>query len=1477
MFKPFWLCDVEFTRNLLSQFLEDIISYRNDLVENQLNDDEHGETKDSSAPEICFGSIVGATNSILKCIYDSSAVLCEHIGVQLLSDIVRSVLEMIEAVEKSGVYQKHYTPEQNDVIYMYANELIVIALDCRKYGVEVSEEMLLNTITLQLKSLDPSVASDEKVLIILFVIYKLIAELRNKVPLTFVRTIFTNDPASVFHQLKFSKNTQISKSIVKIYQTVLNLKIVDLIQEAYRLILDDMTIGIKVLEPSGEQLNSISPEPIHSVYTKSQAECIVNFYISTISTLAIASSSLIVMWALEPNMLELLTERLQSSNYDSFWVNSPQTHFAILSVLISHCRNNNNFISSSALLNGDLNKITDVFSKLKVEEPVEFIPGASSFNVPTTPTAAATESPTSGHFELILKYLGKILSQKALPDHSMSLLLEWCENLIRQLSAYADTLMNTTEFVKILETIINRIANETYATNKIQLIAADCIDALLSYDKVHVDTHEWIAETCCIKMCASDATVRKRYSDLFAKLPLNVSLKQVNQFTGLAKERQQHINSSQHWYLRTPSHSRGGEMRTQHFAEFIRAIKICESKPKVPSLIEAAPGRCRQIEKILTNIFVHSQSNREAKTKSKLNEIDSFCKLATADIRVLISWAQWEAAQLCVNNKLRVLGKPQETFLKIESTIKENARVLSMKEKLIVPNVDTILANQRHARILLGFMEALEKYIYNASEGTAFSLPPAEKPARTFFHVNATTCNEWFNRIRTAVDLVALHCMEPEMVIRYTESVLKSLIASGKTNEPLFDHTLMSHAWALLRNKEGDALHGLFAWTRTVTNKKYLWVKMAAGKWHRTIFLSHLPTFKAYFFFPFFLTEQANGHLEAAISGYKSILSGIDEAKSDSHFREFIFDQLTLCLANTQEWHELLDILRIEESRNIPRSTIPLLSLHSKQIETLIEYQNCNDMSVFDMADWEVLNRDSNGIAVDFSYHRLISLTENTICHMGMDKKVYDTELEKMCFDIAQQGLQECLRTKSCEHLNNLVVLNHICHKMAERNVSGERGDARSLMVDKSVGSTTLTHLLNWSEYFDNETEVGEQINYDLRLDVCSMTRKEGNLTHCRKQLEIFFRKTGFNEKIGCARDEASLEYIRDHLIANVDTPKWDANIWNRNTVRSVYEMAKWLYSYADKKDNHQEAIQFISAANIIFQTNEKNATDQSLTQERISRTILTLAEWLQTENDQFLTSSAEKPLGKLVNSLSGIRLRHSNSSYEVAIPSIITPIDLAIGKLLSFSIGQCPNLSKAYGAYGNWCYRYGRKIVELRTENDEKAGLRSADIASIADLIPNASPADIDLISNVLDQHKVSADDEEMGEANADDVASTELIESQLRQIEALHDCPKETLEKIIEIWRLANRQIYSFYEMAADAYFKYLQLATQIYDDSTVNVSNADDLKSNENCSIVTATLRILRLIVKHALGLQEVLETGLEKTPTSPWKVMLSFSII
>lgn len=599
--------------------------------------------------------------------------------------------------------------------------------------------------------------------------------------------------------------------------------------------------------------------------------------------------------------------------------------------------------------------------------------------------------------------------------------------------------------------------------------------------------------------------------------------------------------------------------------------------------------------------------------------------------------------------------------------------------------------------------------------------------------------------------------------------------------------------------------------------------------------------------------------MESAVIGYKSILQS-DESKLDPHIRDFVVDQITLCLSNAQQWIELRDFLRSEENRPTPRATIPLLSITSRQIENMILYLECMDHSVIELSDWESLNISTNTTYNDFSYHRVISLAENTICQMSIQPP--DSQTETIAWSVIQTCLQECLRTRSREHLSHLTIMNHIGYKTVHQDRNGRRGDSSSFFVDKSFGSTTLTRLLGWGEFFDSLTEEGQQLNVGCLLDVCSMTRKEGNLTYCGQQLGKFFNKMGIAKDVN---SDGSLEEICKRLITVPDVEAV-SDVWNASLVRGVYETAKWLYCYPERKET---AIQFAAANTIaIEQRIEELSAGSGKIRERLSRSMLTLSEWLQAESEKILMADPTTPLNRLVDSIEDISTGYNNQPLEVnGLRSIILPIDTAVGKLIAQSTRHCPDLAKAWGAYANWCYRWGRKIVELRTETEDKAGLRSNEIACITALIPFASVADIDQVVAILNQQKVSAEDEEITVSNSEETSSTEMIESLLRSIPILRDVSSDQLQKIIEIWRQAHRCVYSYYEMAAEAYFKYLQLATQ----AQGIASPTDD--SNGDCSVVTATLRILRLIVKHALGLQEVLEDGLASTPTSPWKVSLT----
>lgn len=596
------------------------------------------------------------------------------------------------------------------------------------------------------------------------------------------------------------------------------------------------------------------------------------------------------------------------------------------------------------------------------------------------------------------------------------------------------------------------------------------------------------------------------------------------------------------------------------------------------------------------------------------------------------------------------------------------------------------------------------------------------------------------------------------------------------------------------------------------------------------------------------ISEQAAGHRDSAINGYKSILNSTEEPILDRHIRDFIADQLTLCYLYQYRWIEMRDFL-IEEEK-IQRVTIPLISITSSQLSDTIEFLQTRDISVFKLDDWEILENGTN-VVNDFSYHKLISLVENTLIKQDFSSEPYDENLSRMCFSIAHSCLQECLRTNSREHLNNSTILNHISHKIVQKQTSSNINLAKSYCVEKSLGSVTLLQLLTWADFIDDYSDEVEQVRIDLRLDLCSLSRKERNFEFCETTLTNYFNKNGLSAHLEIGGDDLTLKRIcEEFLKPSVAT---NVNLYDENTTRAVYETAKYMYCFPDKKET---AIQFAASTSIGICQKIALASDNELLsmRGRVARFLLSLSEWVQGENEKLLTSDEMSPLNMLVSLMPVI-----SSNCDVVTTSMIPSIDVAVGKIIQYSIKQCPSLAKAYGAFGSWCYRWGRKMVEQRTEHGDKSGLRKSDIAAINNLIPTASSEDISNIVQILNTHQVSSDDEEIGVGEA---CSTEMIESQLRTVPILADLSEELIHSVVEIWRQAHKAVYSYYEMSADAYFKYLQLST----------NNVESDESSGDCSVVTATLRLLRLIVKHALGLQEVLESGLASTPTNPWKVII-----
>lgn len=162
-------------------------------------------------------------------------------------------------------------------------------------------------------------------------------------------------------------------------------------------------------------------------------------------------------------------------------------------------------------------------------------------------------------------------------------------------------------------------------------------------------------------------------------------------------------------------------------------------------------------------------------------DMEDIVRSVRSDTRSLFFWTQFSAAQLCVDNRLRTpLGKPNDTICGLERLLASFTAAVDVDGKLTLDGMSCVLANQQNMRLQLEFLESLEKVVYNASEGTAFAMAKPERPSRIFFGVNASTCNEYFDRNRFKVNALGLYGMCADIVVRNAAIELRDMVASSR-------------------------------------------------------------------------------------------------------------------------------------------------------------------------------------------------------------------------------------------------------------------------------------------------------------------------------------------------------------------------------------------------------------------------------------------------------------------------------------------------------------------------------------------------------------------------------------------------------------------------------------------------------------------------------------------------------------------------
>lgn len=338
----------------------------------------------------------------------------------------------------------------------------------------------------------------------------------------------------------------------------------------------------------------------------------------------------------------------------------------------------------------------------------------------------------------------------------------------------------------------------------------------------------------------------------------------------------------------------------------------------------------------------------------------------------------------------------------------------------------------------------------------------------------------------------------------------------------------------------------------------------------------------------------------------------------------------------------------------------------------------------------------------------------------------------------------------------------------------------------KNLSSGILSNALWWSEFLLHMgmQNHGQTVS-ELRVATAQTARKEKNLKFA---LRLLGRELGAPVK-SSVEELAKLQLNQQNLI----TP---------HHFRSLKELSKVLFA-ADKKD--------LAVSVLARGAQTIRSSENSLLQERGSRLLLTLSKWLQSEPSLALSvdnNSAISPL--LEQDLSGgadlLDIQNCSLLTQNGV-QIIPTADTTVGRLLRLAVVQCPQLAKSWGHFANWCYRWGRRAVDVTSEIGGQ--LSSADKACVQAMLPqDSSPADLESVLNILGQTRAVADEEDI---DLDSTNTSEMMEAQLRTVNILHYASSDTLAGLVGVWREAQQRVYSCYQLSAIAYFKFLQLCGQ------------------------------------------------------------------
>jgi len=881
-------------------------------------------------------------------------------------------------------------------------------------------------------------------------------------------------------------------------------------------------------------------------------------------------------------------------------------------------------------------------------------------------------------------------------------------------------------------------------------------------------------------------------------------------------------------------------------------------------------------------------------------------------------WAVQEAARYCIATRLRTnLGGPTQTFAALERMLLDIAHLLQLDNEQSDGNLTMIGSSGAHLlpmRLLLDFVEALKKNVYNAYEGSV-TLPPATRQSTLFFRANKKVCEDWFSRICEPMMNagLAVHCNDA--VIQYCTLRLQELknlsvlALKEKSRTQVTDNlhnirgryrgdvlkVLRHVSLALCKSSDPDSLIGLQKWV-SVTFSLLGDENQSFSEGGTVGPLSWITG----------LIYQAQGEYENAAAHFTHLLQTEESLSSlGSDGIQFVIARIIESYTAVSDWKSLetwLLELQLLRAKHAGRSYSGALTMAGNEVNAI------HALARFDEGDYQAA-------------WSSLDLTPKSNSELTLDPKIALQRSEQMLL----QSLLFQKEEKSDKVLHDL----QKARSMLEEPLS-------VLPLDGLAEATPLAIQLHCiflvEENFKLKTthEKAKQLPSILS----SLESLPSSISKIRQDCNPWLKVLRVYKTISpsspvtlkfcmnlhnLARKQNNLllanrlnNYMKDYVFACPEER-------HRNLLALNWQYESILLQYAENKfeDAFTNLWSFLRPCVVSSKPSIISGVEERILK---AKACLKLSDWLTRDYSDWspegivLKMPADFDLAE--SSLLGKDGSKENRSCKSNLGSIIEEI---VGTTTKLSSRICPTMGKSWISYASWCFKQARESLHVHSENilhscsfssilvpeilPDRFKLTKDEVQRIKSLVVSLFQENIDMKgfpdeqderSSWLDAAELSISDSPLqklvwnivniietaagapGAENSGGECLSDIVSSQLRiclsstNLGLGESDISSALDDVVDIWWSLRRRRVSLFGHAAHGYIQYLSYSSSRICHGQVPGSEYETLKQKTGSYTLKATLYILHILLNYGVELKDTLESALLVVPLLPWQV-------